>query len=123
MAVNGAACSGGDDAKTGPPRNGTATSTAPRPAGPTADLSTEITGGQGVFIGAATPTDLERDGYVEHEYVAAGTATSYKANGALTHDGRWTFAPDATAPYRTRVLVRAAGGPRDVQRHRRSSSG
>jgi hypothetical protein len=24
----------------------------------------------------------------------------------LTHDGRWTFAPDASAPYRTRVLVR-----------------
>ncbi len=46
-------------------------------------------------------------GYVEHEYAAAGTATSYKVNGALTHDGRWSFVPDATAPYRTRVVVRA----------------
>ena len=27
--------------------------------------------------------------------------------GSLTHDGRWSFVPDAGAPYRTRVLVRA----------------
>jgi hypothetical protein len=81
--------------------------TQPRPAGPTADMSQEITGGNGVFMGEATPPNLQGTGYVEHEYVAAGTATSYKSTGPLTHDGRWTFAPDASAPYRTRVLVRA----------------
>ena len=46
---------------------------------------------------------------MQHEYAAAGTATSYKAVGALTHDGRWKFVPAATAPYRTRVLVARAG--------------
>jgi hypothetical protein len=111
VAVIGSACSGNDDAKTSPSRNGTATSAAPRPAGPTADLSTEITGGQGVFIGSANPTNLERDGYVEHEYVAAGTASSYKATGDLTHDGRWAFEPDEQARYRTRVLVRQLEDP------------
>ncbi len=45
------------------------------------------------------------DGYVEHEYVASGTATAYAAQGALTDDGMWTFAPTVTAAYRTRVLV------------------
>jgi Alpha/beta hydrolase domain len=49
---------------------------------------------------------LEGTGYVEHEYVASGTATSYKANAALSSDGRWTFEADGTAAYRTRVLVR-----------------
>src|SRR5262249_25022642 len=37
--------------------------------------------------------------------------TSYKQAGAPTHDGRWTFAPDTTAPYRTRVVVRAPADP------------
>jgi hypothetical protein len=58
-------------------------------------------------MGEATKPDLQRVGYVQHEYAAAGTATSYKAAGALTHDGRWRFVPDARAPYRTRVVVRA----------------
>ncbi len=58
-------------------------------------------------MGEATTDDLTAMGYVQHEYAAAGTATSYKATGPLTRDGRWRFAADATAPYRTRVLVRA----------------
>ncbi len=70
-------------------------------------MATELTGGKGVFIGEGTPPDLQRDGYVQREYAAAGTATSYKVDGALTRDGRWKFAPDARAAYRTRVLVRA----------------
>ena len=76
--------------------------TRERPQGPAADVSEELTGGNGPFVGAATGVAAP-DGYVEHEYVAAGTATSYKANGALTDDGRWSFAPATTAPYRTRV--------------------
>ena len=44
-----------------------------------ADLSTEAAGGNGVFIGEAVRVDLQADGYIEHEYVAAGTATSYQA--------------------------------------------
>jgi hypothetical protein len=81
--------------------------TQPRPSGPAADMSTELTGGHGVFMGEATPPDLARLGYVQREYAAAGTATAYKAVGALTHDGRWKFVPDSSARYRTRVVVRA----------------
>jgi hypothetical protein len=79
----------------------------PRPSGPAADLSTRLTGGEGVYMGEASPPNLRRDGYVEREYLATGTATSYKAESTLAGDGRWTFVPDATAPYQTRVLVRA----------------
>src|SRR5258708_3416166 len=86
---------------------GVTTTTRPRPPGPAATISTELTGGKGAFLGEGTPPDLQRDGYVQREYTAAGTATSYKAAGALTRDGRWRFTPDATAPYRTRVIVRA----------------
>ncbi|KPM54709.1 hypothetical protein ACG83_14705 [Frankia sp. R43] len=74
--------------------------------GPAADLSQELTGGNGAFIGTAIPVDLAPAGYVQHEYAATGTATSYQAVGGLSADGRWTFQPDTTAPYRTRVLVR-----------------
>jgi hypothetical protein len=70
-------------------------------------MSTPLTGGQGVFMGEIAPPDLQHDGYAQHEYVANGTATSYKPVGALAHDGRWTFQPDTHAAYRTRVLVRA----------------
>ncbi|MGZ4760054.1 MAG: alpha/beta hydrolase domain-containing protein [Acidimicrobiales bacterium] len=62
-------------------------------------------------MGAATTADLGAAGYVEHEYVASGTATSYKATTPLSEDGQWTFAPDTTAPYRTRVLVRRPADP------------
>jgi hypothetical protein len=81
--------------------------TPPRPPGPAANLSTELTGGHGVFMGEGTTVDLKRVGYLQHEYQAAGTATSYKLAGALAHDGRWKFVAATTAPYRTRVLVRA----------------
>ena len=82
-------------------------STTPkRPPGPAADLSEEITGGNGPFVGEAVPPNLKQSGYVEHEFVAAGTATAYKANGPLSTDGRWTFEPDTNAAYRTRILVR-----------------
>ena len=84
------------------------TTTEPRPPGPAAMLK-ELTGGQGVFMGEAAAPDLQSIGYTQREYAAAGTATEYKAVGALTHDGRWKFVPDATAPYRTpRPRPRAA---------------
>jgi hypothetical protein len=78
----------------------------PEPAEPTADVSEEITGGNGAFIGAASG-NVVPDGYVEHEYFAAGTATAYasSAGASLSDDGRWTFEPTTTAMYRTRVLV------------------
>ena len=95
------------------------TSTAPtttvksQPAGPTANVSTEIVGGGGVFIAESLTVDLTAAGYVEHEYLAEGTATSYVAAGTMTGDGRWSFAADNDAPYRTRVLVRMPGNIAD----------
>jgi len=90
----------------------TTTTTRPRPTGPVADLSTALVGGKGVFMGEGSPTNLAQAGYVEHEYAAAGTATSYKLDGAITRDGRWKFVSDTSAPYRTRVLVREPADPK-----------
>ena len=103
------ACSSGTT--TASPESTTSATTIPRPAGPAADLSTELTGGAGVYMATSIPFDSGATGYTQHEYVAAGTATSYRAEGALTGDGRWTFAPDTSAPYRTRVVVRAPADP------------
>jgi hypothetical protein len=58
-------------------------------------------------MGEGTAVDLTRVGYVQHEYAAAGTATSYKAAGTPTPEGRFQYVSDASASYRTRVLVRA----------------
>jgi len=88
-----------------------ATTKQRRPTGPSAQLSRELTGGNGVFIGSAIPVNLKRAGYVQHEYATSGTATSYTATAPLSSDGLWSFAPDAQAPYRTRVLVRQPADP------------
>jgi hypothetical protein len=70
-----------------------------------------LTGGKGVFIGAGSPEDLAAEGYAENEFAATGTASSYRAADGLPENGRWTFTPDGTAPYRTRVLVRQPTDP------------
>ena len=106
------ACSGGGgggaaDADGSPGTSagvGTTTSTVARPAGPAARITEELTGGNGVYIGAAVPADLR--GYVEEDYVAEGSAASYAAAGELAADGRWALEPGPSEPYRTRVLVR-----------------
>ena len=106
--IAAAGCSSGDDDSSAPSttRSTTGTTAPARPAGPAADLATELTGGNGPYMGVFLPLDLGDAGYEQAEYAASGTATSYRATGPLTGDGQWTFAPDATAPYRTRVLVR-----------------
>jgi hypothetical protein len=111
VALLGAAACSSSKSKGAPLVTAATTTTQPRPAGPAADMSTELTGGQGVFMGEITAPDLHGDGYVQREYAASGTATSYKPTGPLAHDGRWTFQPDTNAPYRTRVLVRAPADP------------
>ena len=79
--------------------------TVQRPAGPAAAISA-LSGGNGPYMGSANPPVLAPFDYVQQEYAASGTATSYKASGALTADGQWTLEPSATAAYRTRILVR-----------------
>lgn len=94
----------------------TETSTDPAPApptGPAADLSEELTGGNGVFLGEAMSPDLGAVGFVQQEFVAAGTASSYEAVGEQTGDGFWTFAVNGSAQYRTRVLVRRPADAND----------
>ena len=119
LAVFASACSSGSSDKsqsttTTKPAPAASTTTAPpRPAGPAADLSKEITGGTRPFIGEAAPPNSTKDGYVEHEYVASGTATAYKAEGELARDGRWSFEPSTNAAYRTRILVRRPANAAD----------
>ena len=119
LALLASACSSGSSGKsastttTKPVPSASTTTTQPRPAGPAADLSQEITGGTGAFIGESVSPNLKKVGYVQHEYVASGTATAYKATGAFSRDGRWSFAPDTKAAYRTRVLVRRPANPAD----------
>src|SRR5262245_40722876 len=86
--------------------------TIDRPDGPAADLSEELTGGNGGFMGSAEAYE-PADGFVEQEFVAAGTATSYQVEGEFTEDGEWTFAPDTSADYRTRVVVRRPANASD----------
>ncbi|HEY5024152.1 MAG TPA: alpha/beta hydrolase domain-containing protein, partial [Acidimicrobiales bacterium] len=65
-----------------------------------------LSGGNGVFLAEPINVNLKRFGYVQHEYVASGSAASYRPNNALSFSGRWSFLPDGHATYRTRVLVR-----------------
>jgi hypothetical protein len=101
------ACSGCSESLAAKPEAGDAAgpTVRQRPEGPAADVSEEITGGNGPFIAAGAGFAVPA-GYVDHEYVASGTATAYVAKGALTDDGRWTLEPGATAAYRSRILVR-----------------
>jgi hypothetical protein len=84
-----------------------------RPAGPAADVSEELSGGNGAFMGSPEAFAAP-DGYVDHEFAAEGTATAYEPNGALTDDGRWSFEPSTTAAYRTRIFVRRPADARDA---------
>jgi hypothetical protein len=109
LLLGGVACSssGGSNHAASGTTSPSAATTTPRPAGPVADMSQELTGGKGVFMGEGSPPDLAAMGYVQREYAASGTASSYRAVGPLSADGRWHLATTTTAPYRTRVVVRA----------------
>jgi hypothetical protein len=48
---------------------------------------------------------------VESEYTAAGTATSYTADGELPADGTYRLEPAETADYTTRIVVRRPEDP------------
>ena len=55
--------------------------------------------------------DLAAHGYVEQEFFASGTASSYEGVGALARHGRWKVNVDGSAPYRTRIVVRRPTDP------------
>ncbi len=92
-------------AQTSKQPSATRSPTVQRPAGPVADVS-ELSGGNGPYLGSAHPPVLKPFDYAQHEYVASGTASAYQAAGTLSPDGRWTVTPSTTAAYRTRILVR-----------------
>jgi Alpha/beta hydrolase domain len=86
------------------------TTTIARPSGPAATL-TPLGGGGASYLGESASPDLAKLGYTTHEFAAAGTATSYKVDGARTHDGGWKLVTATNAAYRTRVLVRQPADP------------
>ena len=75
-----------------------------RPPGPVpeADL---LTGGSGTFLAASSMRPLPAN-WLEEEYALQGTAISYVADGELPADGTYTLRENATADYRTRIVVR-----------------
>ncbi|MDZ7675450.1 MAG: alpha/beta hydrolase domain-containing protein [Acidimicrobiales bacterium] len=104
-----AACSGDDDDSTATTTSEaddvTTTTEDVRPDGPTADVTAELTGGAGIFVGAPEDRELAA-GYVESEYAASGTAQAFTAEGELPTDGMWTLTAGTEADYTTRVVVR-----------------
>lgn len=110
-----AACSGDDDASNDaatPTIEESTTTTEPEPTGPAADVSEELTGGNGIFVGSP-PDRVDDPAYVASEFVAAGTAEALAVEGTLTSDGRWTLTPDRSADYRSRIVVRSPEDPDD----------
>ncbi len=90
-----------------PDAEATSTSTTAadeQPDGPVADIAEELTGGDGMFLGAPEGRPFP-DAYVESEYVASGTAQTASAPGELSGDGMWQLEPGPSADYRTRVVV------------------
>jgi alpha/beta hydrolase family protein len=76
-------------------------------------VSAPVSGGShgqpfGGWSAADTPP-----GYMEEERFISGTAASFTKSGEWGIDGHWTLAPDRTAPFKVRILVRR---PRDASR-------
>ena len=94
------------------------TTTRAAPVRTIADMSRELTGGKGVFMGEATPPDLQqarlRRARVRrggHGDVVQGCR---RADATTAAGSSRPTAPRRTAPA---SLVRRAGGPDEVQRH------
>jgi hypothetical protein len=78
-----------------------------RPRGPAARLAGPLRGGDGINLASAsTGPAVPRSSWVEAEYTASGTATSYRSAGPLPTDGKFDLTAGPTADYRTRIVVR-----------------
>ena len=94
--------------------NDSNSSSAPRVNAPSPPARESVTvptvvpasGGRGQAFIAAAGADLAAAGYVQSEFFLSGTATAYKAVGALGTDGNWSVEPSSTAAYKTRAIVR-----------------
>jgi hypothetical protein len=70
-----------------------------------AQIDGELTGGQGINLASAAAQTVPRS-WIESEYAVSGTATSYRSAAPLPADGRFVLEPDASARYKTRIVVR-----------------
>lgn len=60
---------------------------------------------------AAAPATLARAGYVEEEFFFEGDALSYALESERTPDGMWAVVEGASAPFRSRMIVRRPANP------------
>ncbi len=80
--------------------------------GKAATLSGPITVGHVIDPeSGATTGSTSSYGYTEKEFFASGTATAFRSTSDPS-DGRWNIAPDTSAAYRTRILVRLPTDPK-----------
>src|SRR5213595_1881860 len=63
-------------------------------------------GGRGRAFSALPAADLTAAKHTEAEFFVAGTATAFTATAPVGMDGMWKVAPDTTADYKIRILVR-----------------
>jgi hypothetical protein len=73
---------------------------------PTPTVSLPPAGGKG-FPFDTSPINLASFGYTESEFFISGNAQAFVNSGTLGNNGVWNVSPGATAPYLTRMLVRA----------------
>lgn len=77
-----------------------------------AQLSTPVEpADDALLIAGGWGSALESAGYEQREYLASGTAFSYRATGPEDANGRWAVTPSASAAYRTRIVVRTPTNP------------
>jgi len=65
----------------------------------------------GPLVLQADLTQMPQYGYTQDEFLYAGNARSYTPAGPIAADGQWSVAKAATAPYKTRMLVRRPTNP------------
>jgi hypothetical protein len=85
--------------------------TAPRPTTATT-VTGPVTGGTHGFPSTSSSVDLRSHGYAEQEYFFSGTAHTFTSQQPLTNDGRWQVQQGTSAPYTSRLLVRAPIDPK-----------
>ena len=69
------------------------------------EIQGPVSGGAGSPFIQGTSFDLSEVGYSQTEYFVSGTARSFTSATPLASDGRWSTAPDESAPYKTRIVV------------------
>jgi len=77
---------------------------------PTPTVSTPPAGLHGFPFGRAS-VDLAAVEYTETEFLITGNAQAFVSDGALGNDGVWNVSPGVTAPFTSRMLVRAPADP------------